>query len=91
MGMISPKDGTYQPIVRHITRDGRPAHKAEDVIAHELKDGSIVGGEEYQAYDEQRKAILGKLAKDKATLDKKANSELAAAFKTLAERNKEAA
>ena len=76
MGMISPKDGSYQPITAAITHDLQPARRASDVIAYKLADGSVVGYKEFQAYNAARVEILNKLSEDIRKLQEKANIEL---------------
>jgi hypothetical protein len=83
MGMISPKDGSYQPIVATVTHHLGPARKAEDVIAYKLADGTVVGAKEFQAYDAKRKEILSRLVEAQSKLQASANAELAESLKSL--------
>ena len=83
MGRICPECNTYQPQVRVITADFKPARKAEDVIAVELGCGHVIGEEEYKAFAAARQKILAKLEADKKALINAANAQLAEEYKKM--------
>jgi hypothetical protein len=82
MGMINPTTGKYEPITRVITRDGRPSHHAEDVIAYQLADGTIVDFDKAQEYAKARNAIMTETTKARLALEEETRAKLGALYKS---------
>ncbi len=76
MGMECPFGCGYQPIVRTITHDFKPAKHASDVVAYELKCGHQMGGEAYKEYDAKRHEVIAKFAEKRVTMENEQRAEL---------------
>lgn len=88
MGATNPNTGKYERIVRVITRDGRAARKASDVIAYELESGDQIGDEAFQEFDTQRKKIEEAGREKLMIVERETRSALHKLYKTWTSRTK---
>lgn len=90
MGMLCPECGTRQPVVANITADGVGARKAEDVIAHRLACGHVVGGEDYTEFINKAEAINQETRDSIQRIQARAKGKVAALWKNMSAESKEA-
>lgn len=90
MGMFCPECGTRQAVVANITADGVGARKAEDVIAHRLACGHVVGGEDYTEFIKQAEAIRQETQDIILKIRNRAKGKVAALWKNMSAESKEA-
>lgn len=90
MGMFCPECGKRFAVVASITADGLGARKAEDVIAHRLACGHVVGGEAYNGFiikaDEIRQETRDRIMRIQAA----GKDKIAVLWKNMSAENKEA-
>jgi hypothetical protein len=90
MGMYCPECGKRQAVVANITADGVGARKAEDVIAHRLACGHVVGGEEYTEFIKLAEGIRQETQDAIMRIRNRAKGKVAALWKNMADEAKEA-
>lgn len=90
MGMFCPECGTRQAVVANITADGVGARKAEDVIAHRLACGHVVGGEDYTEFINKADAIRQETRDSILRIQARAKGKVAALWKNMSAESKEA-
>ena len=90
MGMFCPECGKRSAVVANITADGKGARRAEDVIAHRLECGHVVGGEAYNEFiklaDEIRQDANTRILKIRSV----SKDKIAALWKNMSAETKEA-
>lgn len=90
MGMFCPVCGKREAVVANITADGVGARKAEDVIAHRLACGHVVGGEAYTEFIKQAEAIRQETQDSILRLRARAKGKVATLWKNMSAESKEA-
>ena len=90
MGMFCPECGMRQAVVANITADGVGARKAEDVIAHRLACGHVVGGEEYTEFIKKAEAVRQETQDSILRIRARAKGKVAALWKNMSSESKEA-
>lgn len=90
MGMFCPECSTRQAVVANITADGVGARKAEDVIAHRLACGHVVGGEDYTEFIKKAEAINQETRDSIMRIQARSKSKVAALWKNMSAESKEA-
>lgn len=90
MGMFCPECGKRSAVVASITADGLGARKAEDVIAHRLACGHVVGGEEYTEFIKQAEAIRQETQDSILRIRARAKAKVAALWKNMSAEAEEA-
>ena len=89
MGMFCPECGKRSAVVASITADGQGARKAEDVIAHRLACGHVVGGEAYTEFIKQAEAIRQETQDSIMRMQARAKGKVAALWKNMSDDAKE--
>lgn len=81
MSAECPNGHGFKCIVANITVDGQPPVKNEDVIAHKLACGCVVGGPDFEEFQNQVLEIRNAEKIAIATEKEKARKALGAAFR----------
>lgn len=90
MGMFCPECGKREAVVANITADGVGARKAEDVIAHRLACGHVVGGEAYTEFIKQAEGIRQETRDRIMNIRASEKGKIAALWKNMSAESKEA-
>ena len=80
---MCPVHKTYQPIVRNLTVDQKPARTSKDVIGHELKCGHKFGNKTFMKIQEVVNEINIEYAKRLMQLDEQRKENIAKAMAPL--------